>query len=143
VDLKKAPAVLDAAYDDTAGVTAAFNLNLLTRINRELGADFDLGAWRHRAFYNPDFGRVEMHLVSTLDQSVQVCGERFDFAAGETIHTENSYKYSVADFQAVARRAGFLPEAVWTDPADLFSVHLLRVAAGPAVAAPGSRPGKP
>jgi uncharacterized SAM-dependent methyltransferase len=74
---------------------------------------------------------------------VQICGERFDFAAGETIHTENSYKYSVADFQAVARRAGFLPEEVWTDPADLFSVHLLRVAAGPAFAASGSSPSRP
>ena len=143
VDLKKASAVLDAAYDDGAGVTAAFNLNLLERINRELGADFDLGAWRHRAFYNADLGRVEMHLVSTQDQGVQVCGERFDFTAGETIHTENSYKYSVADFQVVARRAGFLPKAVWTDPADLFSVHLLSVAAGPALTAFGRPPDRP
>jgi dimethylhistidine N-methyltransferase len=143
VDLKKDPVVLDAAYDDAAGVTAAFNLNLLARINRELKADFDLGAWRHRAFYNAALGRVEMHLVSTAGQRVQVCGEPFDFAAGETIHTENSYKYAVADFQALARRTGFLPEAVWTDPADLFSVHLLRVAAGPAVAASASPPDRP
>jgi dimethylhistidine N-methyltransferase len=130
VDLKKAPAVLNAAYDDAAGVTAAFNLNLLARINRELGADFDLDAWRHRAFYNDALGRVEMHLVSTRDQRVQCGGDRFDFGLGETIHTENSYKYSIADFQALAGRAGFSPEAVWTDPADLFSVHLLRVPVG-------------
>jgi dimethylhistidine N-methyltransferase len=129
VDLKKAAAILDAAYDDAEGVTAAFNLNLLTRINRELQADFELGGWRHRAFYNAALGRVEMHLVSTLAQRVRIAGEPFDFAAGETIHTENSYKYAIPDFQALARRAGFAPEAVWTDPADLFSVHLLRVPA--------------
>ena len=143
VDLRKDANLLHAAYNDAQGVTAAFNLNLLERINAELGADFDLSAWRHRAFYNADLGRVEMHLVSTLDQGVQVCGERFGFAAGETIHTENSYKYSVADFQTVARRAGFVPEAVWTDPADLFSVHLLSVPAGPAGAAFDSPPDKP
>jgi dimethylhistidine N-methyltransferase len=129
VDLKKAAAILDAAYDDAEGVTAAFNLNLLTRINRELQADFELGAWRHRAFYNAALGRVEMHLVSNLDQRVRIAGEPFEFAVGETIHTENSYKYAIPDFQAVARRAGFRPEAVWTDAADLFSVHLLRVPA--------------
>jgi dimethylhistidine N-methyltransferase len=126
VDLKKDRAVLDAAYDDAAGVTAAFNLNLLARVNRELGADFDLGAWRHRAFYNEALGRIEMHLVSVRAQTVQVAGEAFAFAPGETIHTENSYKYGIEEFQGLAARAGFEPQAVWTDPAGLFSVHLLR-----------------
>jgi dimethylhistidine N-methyltransferase len=127
VDLKKDKTVLDAAYDDAAGVTAAFNLNLLTRINRELGADFDLAAWRHRAFYNEAAGRIEMHLVSLRDQTVTVAGEPFTFAAGETIHTENSYKYGVEEFRRLAARAGFLPEAVWTDALGRFGVHLLRV----------------
>jgi dimethylhistidine N-methyltransferase len=126
VDVKKDRAVLDAAYDDAAGVTAAFNLNLLERINRELGADFDLGAWRHRAYYDESRGRIEMHLVSARDQTVHVAGEGFAFAAGETIHTENSYKYGVEEFQALAQRAGFVPEAVWTDEHRLFAVHLLR-----------------
>jgi dimethylhistidine N-methyltransferase len=127
VDLKKDKAILDAAYNDAAGVTAAFNLNLLERINRELGADFDLDAWRHRAFYHPDRGRIEMHLESLSDQVVKVAGRSFDFAAGETIHTENSYKYAVDEFRALAGQAGFVPEAVWTDPQDLFSVQLFRV----------------
>jgi dimethylhistidine N-methyltransferase len=126
VDLKKDRARLDAAYNDAAGVTAAFNLNLLTRINRELGADFDLGAWQHRAYYNEALGRIEMHLASTLAQTVRVAGESFAFAAGETIHTENSYKYGIGEFQGLATRAGFGPEAVWTDADGLFSVHLLR-----------------
>ncbi|MCU0937179.1 MAG: L-histidine N(alpha)-methyltransferase [Gammaproteobacteria bacterium] len=127
VDLKKDRAVLDAAYDDAAGVTAAFNRNLLERVNRELEADFDLAAWRHHAYYNESRGRIEMHLVSERAQTVHVAGEAFEFAAGETIHTENSYKYGVAEFQALAERAGFRPDAVWTDAQDLFSVHLLRV----------------
>jgi len=126
-DRKKDKAVLDAAYDDAAGVTAAFNLNLLERMNRELGADFDLGAWRHRAFYNEAAGRIEMHLVSQRAQTVRLAGESFAFAAGETIHTENSYKYGIEEFQALAARAGFAPEAVWTDARGLFAVHLLRV----------------
>jgi dimethylhistidine N-methyltransferase len=126
VDVKKDRAVLDAAYDDAAGVTAAFNLNLLERINRELGADFDLGAWRHRAFYDEARGRIEMHLVSARDQTVHVAGEAFVFAAGETIHTENSYKYGIDEFQRLAERAGFAPAAVWTDANRLFAVHLLR-----------------
>lgn len=126
-DRKKDKAVLDAAYDDAAGVTAAFNLNLLRRMNRELGADFDPGAWRHRAFYNEAEGRIEMHLVSVPTQTVHVAGEAFAFAAGETIHTENSYKYGIEEFQALAARAGFAPEAVWTDAGGLFAVHLLRV----------------
>jgi len=126
VDLKKDRAVLDAAYDDAGGVTAAFNLNLLARINRELGADFDLEGWRHRAFYHEARGRIEMHLVSTRAQTVHVAGEAFDFAPGETIHTENSYKYGIEEFQRIAAQAGFQPDAVWTDPQALFSVHLLR-----------------
>jgi dimethylhistidine N-methyltransferase len=127
VDLKKDKAILDAAYNDAAGVTAAFNLNLLERINRELGADFDLDAWGHRAFYDPGKGRIEMHLESLADQVVTVAGRAFEFAAGETIHTENSYKYAVDEFRALAGQAGFVAEAVWTDPQDLFSVQLFRV----------------
>lgn len=130
VDLKKDRALLDAAYNDAAGITAAFNKNLLTRINRELGADFDLAAWSHRAFYAEALGRIEMHLVSGRAQTVRVAGETFAFEAGESIHTENSYKYAVEDFQGLAIQAGFQTEAVWTDGADCFSVHLLRVAEG-------------
>jgi dimethylhistidine N-methyltransferase len=126
-DRKKDKATLDAAYDDRAGVTADFNLNLLVRINRELGADFDLAAWRHRAFFNEALGRIEMHLVSARDQTVRVAGEAFAFAAGETIHTENSYKYADDEFRALAARAGFSAEAVWTDARGLFAVHLMQV----------------
>jgi len=126
-DRKKDKAILDAAYDDAAGVTAAFNLNLLERMNRELDADFDRPAWRHRAFYDEAKGRIEMHLVSLRPQTVHVAGEAFAFEAGETIHTENSYKYGIEEFQTLAARAGFRPEAVWTDARGLFAVHLLRV----------------
>ena len=123
VDLKKDSAVLDAAYNDAAGATAAFNLNLLARMNRELRADFDLDGFAHHAFYNPERGRVEMHLVSCRDQHVRIQGQRFSFHAGESIHTENSYKYTVAEFAALAAAAGFRQEAVWTDPLNLFSVQ--------------------
>ena len=123
VDLKKDKQTLDAAYDDAAGVTAAFNLNLLRRINRELGGDFQLGRFRHKAFYDEAKGWIEMHLESRAAQLVHVGGERFRFAAGETIHTEISCKYSVEEFQAVALRAGFTPEHTWIDAAKLFSVH--------------------
>lgn len=126
VDLKKDPALLNAAYDDSEGVTAAFNLNLLTRINRELGGDFDLSGFRHRAGYNETEGRVEMHLVSLRDQSVCVGDRRFEFIEGETVHTENSYKYTVGEFQDLARRSGFEPIKAWTDPGNLFGVHYLR-----------------
>lgn len=126
VDLKKDIDVLHAAYNDTQGVTAAFNLNLLARINRELGGNFDLNAFRHRAFYSPEFGRIEMHLESTRDQRVRVAGRTFRCRAGEWIHTENSYKYDVAEFQELARAAGLSPIRVWTDPNDWFSVHYLR-----------------
>jgi dimethylhistidine N-methyltransferase len=128
VDLKKDEALLHAAYNDAQGVTAAFNLNLLARINRELGADFDLGAFHHKAFYHAAMSRIEMHLVSDRRQTVTVAGHRFEFAAGETIHTENSCKYSVDEFQALARTAGFSPERCWTDPASLFAVHYLAAA---------------
>lgn len=125
-DRKKDKAILDAAYDDGAGVTAAFNLNLLERMNRELEANFDVSAWRHRAFYDEALGRIEMHLVSVRPQTVRVAGEAFEFAPAETIHTENSYKYGIEEFQSLAARARFRPEAVWTDSRGLFAVHLLR-----------------
>ncbi len=126
VDLKKDKAILEAAYDDAQGVTAAFNLNLLNRINRELDADFDLTKWKHKALYNKHAGRIEMHLVSLAEQQVTLLGRTFDFARGETIHTENSYKYSVAEFRSLAARAGFATDHVWTDPDGLFSLHLLK-----------------
>lgn len=125
VDLKKDRRTLEAAYDDAAGVTARFNLNLLARINRELGGDFQLQRFRHKAFYDEHRGRVEMHLESVYSQFVHVNGRRFDFKPGETIHTENSYKYMVSEFQALARRARFEPQHVWLDAAGRFSVHLM------------------
>jgi dimethylhistidine N-methyltransferase len=127
VDLKKGAARLNAAYNDAQGVTARFNLNLLARINRELGADFDLAAFRHHAFYNAGLGRIEMHLVSEREQQATVAGRVIRFRSGETIHTENSYKYSVEEFEALARGAGFTPSACWTDAERLFSVHYLTV----------------
>jgi len=123
VDLKKDPAVLHAAYNDSRGVTAAFNLNLLARINRELGADFDLRRWRHYAFYNPAEGRIEMHLVSMASQRVRLGKHRFRFAAGETIHTENSYKYSLEGFGELAAKVGFRSAKAWTDRRGLFALH--------------------
>ena len=126
VDLKKDPARLYAAYNDAQGVTAAFNLNLLARINRELGADFDLAGFRHVAFYDLSRGRIEMHLESRRAQAVILAGRRFEFAPGERIHTENSCKYGSEEFSALAVAAGFRPQAVWIDPQRLFSVHLLR-----------------
>jgi len=129
VDLKKDPAMLHAAYNDAQGVTAAFNLNLLHRINRELGGDFDVASFEHRAHYAADAGRIEMHLVSTRKQHVSVAGRRFRFAAGETIHTENSYKYSLEEFQSLSRQAGFAAAQCWMDPQRLFSIHYLTVPA--------------
>jgi dimethylhistidine N-methyltransferase len=123
VDLKKDPVLLHRAYNDSRGVTAAFNLNLLERINRELQGDFDLRRWQHYAFYNAALGRIEMHLASLASQTVNVGDHRFAFERGETIHTENSYKYSVGEFQTLAARAGFRPLKVWTDRAALFSLH--------------------
>lgn len=129
VDLVKSPALLHAAYNDAQGVTAAFNLNLLARANRELGADFDLSAWEHAAFYNPPEQRIEMHLMSRRAQVVTIGGERFAFEEGESVHTEDSYKYTVPGFQALARRAGWQPRAVWTDAARRFSLHWLEMEA--------------
>jgi dimethylhistidine N-methyltransferase len=123
VDLKKDATVLHAAYNDARGVTARFNLNVLGRINRELGADFDLRGFRHYAFYNAALGRIEMHLVSLRRQAASVGRYRFGFDAGESIHTENSYKYSIAEFQALAARAGFRGAKVWLDRRGMFSLH--------------------
>jgi dimethylhistidine N-methyltransferase len=128
VDLKKDANLLHAAYNDSRGVTAAFNLNLLARINRDLGGDFDLRRFAHYAFYNAPLGRVEMHLVSLRDQTANVGDHRFGFARGESIHTENSYKYSVAEFQAIAAQAGFRGEKVWIDRKGLFALHGLLAA---------------
>jgi L-histidine Nalpha-methyltransferase len=122
VDLRKDPAVLHAAYNDAAGVTAAFNLNLLARINRELGADFDLRRWAHHAFYNAAQGRIEMHLVALDKQQVRLGRHRWQFAAGETIHTENSYKYSPEGFRALAAKAGWRCAHAWTDRRGLFAL---------------------
>jgi L-histidine Nalpha-methyltransferase len=124
-DLKKDARRLVLAYNDAAGVTAAFNLNLLARINRELGGDFDLAGFRHEAIYNPRHGRIEMHLVSLTQQNVTIRGQRFSFRPGETIHTENSYKYSIDQFRELARAANWRPRRVWTDDDNLFSVHEL------------------
>jgi L-histidine Nalpha-methyltransferase len=132
VDTVKATPVLNAAYNDKAGVTAAFNRNLLVRINRELGGNFRPECFEHHAFFNRDLKRIEMHLASMKRQKVRVAGETIDFRAGETIHTENSYKYSVEAFRALARGAGWKPLAAWTDPAKYFAVHALRLEdAGP------------
>lgn len=125
VDLKKDPHILVRAYDDAPGVTAAFNRNLLRRMNRELGGTFDEQGFRHKAVYNAARGRVEMHLVSKRKQNAVVAGRRFQFEDGETIHTENSYKYSVDQFRSVAREAGWQPRGLWTDDAQMFSIHEL------------------
>ena len=127
VDLKEDPAVLIPAYNDWLGVAAAFNLNLLARINRELDGDIDLDRFAHDAVYDEDKGRIEMHLVSLGRQTVRVLGRAFSFAKGERIHTENSYKYSIEEFQALARSAGWTPAHSWTDADRLFSLHLLRL----------------
>jgi uncharacterized SAM-dependent methyltransferase len=121
----KDPAVLHAAYNDSQGVTAAFNLNLLARANRELGANFVLAQFAHYAFYNVPEQRIEMHLVSRERQTVSLCGERFTLAEGESVHTENSYKFTVTGLRELATQAGFRPGPVWTDPERLFSVHWL------------------
>jgi dimethylhistidine N-methyltransferase len=134
VDLKKDVDVLNAAYNDAAGVTAAFNLNLLERIRSELDSDIDPAAFAHYAFYNPIPGRIEMHLVSRRDQHVAIEGQVFDFARGEGIHTENSYKYTVDSFTALAASAGFTRAALWCDAQRLFSVHLLTFTGTPVLA---------
>ena len=128
VDRKKDLSTLLSAYDDADGVTAAFNRNILRRINRELGADFDVDAFAHEARYDIDRGRIEMHLVARSPQQVRVLGRTFRFAAGESIHTEVSCKYTLDEFRLLARAAGWRPVQCWTDPRDWFAIHLLRFA---------------
>ncbi|MFA6266192.1 MAG: L-histidine N(alpha)-methyltransferase [Pseudolabrys sp.] len=122
-DLVKDAEVLNAAYNDAAGYTEKFNLNLLARINRELRGTFDLSTFEHHAFYNRERQRVEMHLASLKRQKVKVAGECFDFRAGETIHTENSYKYTAESLAALARGVGWEPAGVWTDKDGYFSIQ--------------------
>jgi dimethylhistidine N-methyltransferase len=127
VDLKKSPSILIPAYNDAEGITAEFNLNLLRRINRELGGNFKLDRFAHDAIYDEEAGRIEMHIVSLAAQTVRVLHHDFRFAEGERIHTENSHKYSIAQFQALAKASGWHPVGVWTDAEGLFSLHLLRL----------------
>lgn len=131
VDLVKDQTILEAAYNDRAGVTAEFNLNLLDRLRRELGLEIDRKRFRHHAFFNPRQSRIEMHLVSRVAQVLKLNHETIRFREGESIHTENSYKYSVPGFQQLAARAGYTGRRVWVDDKGLFSVHYL-------VAAPAS-----
>lgn len=125
VDLIKDSRLLDAAYDDAHGVTAAFIRNLLHRANRELGADFDVAGFDHRAWWNGREGRVEIHLVAARRQMVEIDGHRFAFRRGDVIHVEDCYKYGIEQFRWLARLGGFTPEAVWVDEDRLFSLHLL------------------
>lgn len=125
-DLKKDPAVLTAAYNDRAGANAAFNLNLLERINRELDGDLDVAQFRHVAIYNEAKGRMELYVESLTEQSARIAGARFHFARDELIHTENSYKYAIPEFRALAARAGFRAVDAWTDRGELFSVQYFR-----------------
>ena len=126
VDLKKSPARLNAAYNDQAGITAAFNRNVLDHLNRRLDCDFQVADFTHKAFYNEALGRVEMHLVARRDSQVRVDGHQLHFEQGQSIHTESSWKYTIGEFQALAASAGMQSIAVWTDDEDLFSVHLLQ-----------------
>jgi dimethylhistidine N-methyltransferase len=126
-DLEKDRRILNAAYNDAAGITRAFNLNLLVRINRELDGKFDLDSFEHHAFYNSERHRIEMHLASSKRQKVRVANETIDFRAGETIHTESSYKYSAASFSALARGTGWAPVQAWSDPHGHFCVHALQL----------------
>jgi dimethylhistidine N-methyltransferase len=125
VDLEKDERVLYDAYNDAAGVTARFNLNVLHRINRELGGDLDVNAFIHRAIYNSERHRIEMHLISKKALTARILGRNFSFRAGESIHTESSYKYSLNRFTALARGSGWTPLESWTDAAGMFSVHAL------------------
>ncbi len=124
-DLVKDTKTLEAAYNDQQGITAAFNKNLLLRLNRELQANFQPDSFRHKAFYNQDLDRIEMHLLSEQDQIVRISDQSFTFHKGETIHTENSYKYTIPGFRQMALNAGFHYHRVWTDPNQLFSIHYL------------------
>jgi dimethylhistidine N-methyltransferase len=123
VDLKKDPKILHAAYNDSRGITRHFNLNLLERINRECGSNFDLSRFAHRAFYHHERGRIEMHLVSLQDQTVEIDESSIEFREGETIHTENSYKYTPEEFQQLASEAGWKAMSIWKDPQSFFSIH--------------------
>ncbi len=125
VDCKKSPAMLNAAYNDASGYTAAFNLNLLVRIKSELGAQLDPGGFAHYAYYNTSPGRIELHLVSRQRQIIRLDDESFHFDKGESIHTENSYKYSTREFELLARKAGWYPKMLWADRKGLFNVHYL------------------
>ena len=125
IDLQKDPDVLIPAYDDASGVTASFNLNLLERINKELDADFNLEAYEHKAIYNDKFKRIEMHIISLKDQAVTILGNKFIFDRGETIHTENSHKYTIKSFSELAESGGWKVTKHWTDGKDLFSLHYL------------------
>ncbi len=127
VDVKKSRARIEAAYNDSQGITADFNLNILKRLNRELGANFDIQQWEHNAFWNEVSGAIEMHLVSNAKQRVRINGDQFDFAAGDTVHTENSFKYSPREFTDMAKQAGFKPRGLWQDDEQLFSVHYLEL----------------
>ncbi|WNB91223.1 L-histidine N(alpha)-methyltransferase [Bacillus sp. NEB1478] len=127
VDLKKDPTLLNAAYNDKKRITNKFNLNLLNRFNRELLADFKLEHFRHHAFYNQEKGRVEMHLVSLKNQRITIGNEKIAFKEGETIHTENSHKFTIEEFQDIARNCGFIPRNVWCDEKEWFSIHYLEV----------------
>jgi dimethylhistidine N-methyltransferase len=129
IDLIKNPSTLHAAYNDSQGVTAAFNLNVLHRANRELGADFDVDQFNHYAIYHPVLRRIEMHLISRCEQTVSVGGQRFLFSEGETIHTESSYKYTIDGFRSLATKVGFRAGPVWTDRQHMFSVHWLHAPA--------------
>ncbi len=126
VDRKKDSRVLEAAYNDNQGVTAAFNKNLLTHINDELNADFDVAAFEHRAEYDPDDGCIRMYLISQRDQRVRVGDAEFEFAQGERLHTESSYKYDPAQFSELSARAGFRMREMWSDANELFAVFLLQ-----------------
>ena len=125
VDLEKNERVLYDAYNDAAGVTAQFNLNVLVRINRELGGNFDISAFMHRSIYNRERHRIEMHLIAKKAQTVRIMGRNFSFRPGESIHTESSYKYSLERFTALARESGWSVRESWTDPEQMFSVHAL------------------
>ncbi|MFG6496448.1 L-histidine N(alpha)-methyltransferase [Fictibacillus sp. UD] len=127
VDMKKDHAVLNAAYNDSKGITSQFNTNLLNRLNRELLADFNLENFHHHAFYHAEKGRVEMHLVSLKNQTITIGSEQVTFAEGETIHTENSYKFTIEEFQDIAAGCGFTPKKVWVDEKNWFSMHYLMV----------------
>lgn len=126
VDLKKDPALLHAAYNDSQGITAAFNKNMLSHLNGEFAANFEPERFDHHAFYNAEKGCIEMQLVSQCDQLVSVAGKTIRFTQGEGLHTESSYKYTIEEFQALAGRAGLEPVSVWQDPQQLFSIHYLR-----------------